>query len=111
MQARCSQIALRRRVGSGMMRGTAEVNGMGLLEGKRALVVGVGNQRSIAWGIATAFQREGAQLAFSYLGDRFKENVEKLVATLPGHEQMPLIDADISKPDQLAHLMDEVGKR
>ncbi len=84
---------------------------MGLLDGKRALIVGVGNQRSIAWGIATAFQREGARLAFTYLGERFKGNVERLVQTLPGHEEMPLIDADVSKPDQLASLMDEVGKR
>src|SRR5947209_3206332 len=84
---------------------------MGVLEGKRALIVGVGNQRSIAWGIATAFQREGARLAFTYLGDRFKENVEKLVGTLAGHEEMPLIDADVAKPDQLARLMDAVGKR
>jgi enoyl-[acyl-carrier protein] reductase I len=84
---------------------------MGLLEGKRALIVGVGNQRSIAWGIATAFQREGARLAFTYLGERFKGNVEKLVQTLPGHEDMPLVDADVSKPDQLARLVDEIGRR
>ena len=38
---------------------------MGLLDGKRALIVGVGNQRSIAWGIATSVQREGARLAFT----------------------------------------------
>lgn len=83
---------------------------MGLLEGKKALIVGVGNQRSLAWGIATAFQREGARLAFTYLGDRFKENVAKLVNTLPGHEQMPLIDADVSKPEQLTGLMGEIGR-
>ena len=84
---------------------------MGLLDGKRALVVGVGNQRSLAWGCATAFHREGAKLAFTYYGERFKGNVEKLVETLSGHEDMPLIDADVSKPEQLAALMDEVGKR
>lgn len=82
---------------------------MGLLEGKRALIVGVGNQRSLAWGVATAFQREGARLAFTYLGDRFKENVAKLAATLPGHEEMPLIDADVSKPEQLTGLMEAVS--
>lgn len=83
---------------------------MGLLEGKRALIVGVGNQRSLAWGVTTAFHREGARLAFTYLGDRFRENVEKLVHTLPGQEDMPLVDADVSKPEQLTRLMDEVGK-
>ena len=84
---------------------------MGLLDGKRALIVGVGNQRSIAWGIATSFQREGADLAFTYLGERFKDNVEKLVATLPGHERIPLVDADISKADQLARLAEQIGTR
>ena len=87
------------------------MSGPRLLEGKRALIVGVGNQRSLAWGIATAFHREGARLAFTYLGERFKENVAKLVATLPGNEDMPLIDADASKPDQLAGMMGEVGTR
>ena len=67
---------------------------MGLLEGKRALIVGVGNQRSIAWGIATCFQREGARLAFTYLNDRFKDNVTKLVDTLPDHENMPVLPCD-----------------
>lgn len=84
---------------------------MGILEGKRALIVGVGNQRSLAWGVATAFHREGARLAFTYLGERFRDNVAKLAATLSGHEEMPLIDADVSKPEQLTGLMDEVGKR
>jgi len=63
---------------------------MGLLDGKKALVMGVGNKRSIAWGIATAFQREGADLAFNWPNDRLKENVLELVATLPGHERMPV---------------------
>ena len=84
---------------------------MGLLDGKRALIVGVGNQRSIAWGIATAFEREGASLAFTYLGDRFKDNVAKLVATLPASDGMPLIDADVSKADQLARLAETLGSK
>ena len=71
---------------------------MGLLEGKRALIVGVGNQRSIAWGIATCFQREGARLAFTYLNDRFKDNVTKLVETLPDHDKMPVLLCDAAKP-------------
>src|SRR5205809_6746940 len=111
MQARCSQIAVRRRVGSGMMRGTAEVTGMGLLEGKRALIVGVGNQRSIAWGIATCFQREGARLAFTYLNDRFKDNVTKLVQTLPDHEDMPVLLCDAAKPDEIGALITEIVSR
>src|SRR5438128_2659910 len=74
---------------------------MGLLDGKKALVMGVGNKRSIAWGIATAFQREGADLAFNWPNDRLKENVLELVATLPGHEAMPVGPCDVSKQDEI----------
>ena len=84
---------------------------MGLLDGKRAIVMGVGNQRSIAWGIATAFQREGAQLAFNYAGERIRDNVEKLVATLPGHEDMPLLPCDVSKQDEIDSFFATIGER
>src|SRR5687767_5480951 len=84
---------------------------MGLLEGKKALIVGVGNQRSIAWGIATAFQREGAKLAFTYLNDRFKDNVTKLVETLPDHDQIPVLLCDAAKPEDVKSLFAEVEKR
>ena len=84
---------------------------MGLLEGKRALIVGVGNQRSIAWGIATCFQREGAKLAFTYLNERFKDNVTKLVDTLPDHASMPVLLCDAAKPEDVAGLIAEVDRR
>ena len=84
---------------------------MGLLDGKRAIVMGVGNQRSIAWGIATAFQREGAQLAFNYAGERIRDNVEKLVATLPGHEDMPLLPCDVSKQGEIDSFFATIGER
>ncbi len=84
---------------------------MGLLEGKRALIVGVGNQRSIAWGIATCFQREGARLAFTYLNDRFKDNVTKLVETLPDHDNMPVLLCDAAKSEDVASLVSEVDRR
>jgi enoyl-[acyl-carrier protein] reductase I len=84
---------------------------MGLLEGKKALIVGVGNQRSIAWGIATAFQREGSKLAFTYLNDRFKDNVSKLVETLPDHDQIPVLLCDAAKPEDVKSLIAEVDKR
>ena len=51
---------------------------MGFLAGKRALIVGVATDRSIAWGIAQAMHREGAELAFTYPNDRMKERVEPL---------------------------------
>jgi enoyl-[acyl-carrier protein] reductase I len=60
-----------------------------LLDGKIALIVGVANKRSIAWSIAEAFHREGARLAFNYQGERLKENVEGLAATLQGSKVFP----------------------
>jgi enoyl-[acyl-carrier protein] reductase I len=56
---------------------------MSLLAGKHGIVFGVANKRSIAWGIAQALSREGMRLAFTYQGDRLKENVEELASTLP----------------------------
>src|SRR5438552_18914359 len=73
--------------------------------------MGVGNQRSIAWGIATAFQREGAELAFSYATERLRENVEKLVITLPGHERMPILPCDVSKQDEIDAFFSAIADR
>jgi enoyl-[acyl-carrier protein] reductase I len=84
---------------------------MGLLDGKNALVMGVGNKRSIAWGIATAFQREGAKLAFNWPNDRLKENVLELVATLPGHESIPVGPCDVSKQDEIDAFFADIDKR
>ena len=53
-----------------------------LLEGKKGLILGVANKRSIAWAIAQSAAREGAELAFTYQGERLKDNVEELVKTL-----------------------------
>lgn len=51
---------------------------MGFLSGKRALIVGLASERSIAYGIAVAFKREGAELAFTYQGERLRERVEAM---------------------------------
>jgi len=70
---------------------------MGFMSGKRALIVGVATDRSIAWGIAQAFHREGATLALSYAGEKFKERVEPLAAEV-GAITMPLdvtVDAEV----------------
>jgi enoyl-[acyl-carrier protein] reductase I len=83
---------------------------VGLLDGKKAIVMGVGNQRSIAWGIATAFQREGADLAFNYATERLRENVEKLVATLPGHERMPIMPCDVTKQEEIDAFFAKIGQ-
>jgi enoyl-[acyl-carrier protein] reductase I len=55
---------------------------MGFLAGKRALIVGLLSDRSIAYGIAEAMRREGAELAFTYVGERFKDRVTELAAAV-----------------------------
>src|ERR1700691_2066232 len=63
---------------------------MGFLAGKRAFIVGVATDRLIAWGIAQAMHREGAELAFSYVTDKMKERVEPLARSLGSKLIMPL---------------------
>ncbi|MBI4593109.1 MAG: enoyl-ACP reductase [Candidatus Rokubacteria bacterium] len=71
---------------------------MRLLEGRKGVVFGVANKRSIAWAIAQALNAAGMRLAFTYQGERLKENVEELAATLPESLVYPCdvtSDADI----------------
>lgn len=62
---------------------------MKLLEGKTGLIVGVANKRSIAWAIAQALSGAGMRLAFTYQGERLRENVESLASTLPDSRCYP----------------------
>ena len=55
---------------------------MGFMAGKRALIIGLASDRSIAYGIAEAMRREGAELAFSYVGERFRERVTDMAKEL-----------------------------
>ncbi len=71
---------------------------MGILAGKRALIVGVATDRSIAWGIAQAMHAQGAELAFSYANDKFKERVEPLAASIGSKLIMPI---DVQLDDQI----------
>ena len=76
-----------------------------LLEGKRGLVLGIANKRSIAWGIAQAAHREGARLAVTYQGERLLENVQELSQQL----RDPLIlPCDVSKDEDLKALAESV---
>ena len=59
--------------------------GQGLMAGKRGLILGVANNRSIAWGIAKACADQGAELSLTYQGDAFKKRVEPLAAELGAH--------------------------
>jgi enoyl-[acyl-carrier protein] reductase I len=72
---------------------------MGFLAGKRALIVGVATERSIAWGIAQAMHREGAQLAFTYAGDKLRERVEPLAQSLGSKHVLPLDVTDDAQID------------
>jgi enoyl-[acyl-carrier protein] reductase I len=65
----------------------------GLMQGKRGLVMGVANERSIAWGIAKAMHAAGAELAFTYQGENFGKRVKPLAASL-GVDL--LVDADVT---------------
>ena len=79
---------------------------MGLLDGTHGLVFGVANKRSIAWGIAQALAGAGMRLAFTYQGDRLKENVEELTASLSGSVLFP---CDVASDADIAAVMDGVS--
>src|SRR5947207_2598973 len=70
----------------------------GLMAGKRGFIMGVANERSIAWGIAQALHEQGAELAFTYLGDTFKKRVVPLVEPL---KPAALIDCDVTQQGSL----------
>jgi enoyl-[acyl-carrier protein] reductase I len=72
-----------------------------LLEGKRGLVLGIANKRSIAWGIAQAAHREGARLAVTYQGERLEENVRELARGLRDPLVLP---CDVAKDEDLKTL-------
>jgi enoyl-[acyl-carrier protein] reductase I len=77
---------------------------MGLLSGKTALIFGVANDHSIAWGISQAFAREGAQLGFSYQG----EILEKRVRPLAESVGSKFVEAcDVTKDEDIAAIMDK----
>jgi enoyl-[acyl-carrier protein] reductase I len=78
-----------------------------LLEGKRGLVLGIANKRSIAWGIAQAVHREGARLAVTYQGERLEENVRALAAGLRDPLVLP---CDVTKDEDLAALAAACGE-
>lgn len=71
---------------------------MGFLQGKRILITGLISNRSIAYGIAQACHREGAELAFTYSGDRFKERVEEFASEFGSNIVLP---CDVSEDAQI----------
>ncbi len=81
---------------------------MGFLAGKRALIVGIASQRSIATGIAEAMHREGAELAFTYQTDKLKSRVEEVATDCKSDIVLPL---DVSDDAQIDAVFAELGKR
>lgn len=80
---------------------------MGFLHGKRALIVGIASNRSIAWGIANAMHREGAQLAFTYQNDRLKSRVEEAAQSFGSNIVLPL---DVADDTQIASAFTQLGE-
>src|SRR5689334_21635862 len=79
------------------------------LTGKLGIVFGVANKRSIAWAIAQAWSKAGARLAFTYQGERLKENVEELAGTF-GPDTL-ILPCDVSSDDQIADVFKTVSDK
>ena len=78
---------------------------MGFMSGKRALIFGVASNRSIAWGIAKAMHREGADLAFTYMGERLRERVEKLAGECDSDIVLP---CDVENDEQIEAVFEQL---
>ena len=81
---------------------------MGFLAGKRVLITGLLSNRSIAYGLATAMQREGATLAFTYQGEGVKDRVLKLAAQFGSDIVLP---CDVASDEEIAKLFADLGAR
>jgi len=78
------------------------------LAGRYGIVFGVANKRSIAWAIAQAWHDAGAKLAFTYQGERLKENVEELVSGFG--QDTPMYPCDVTRDEDIARVFEQVGK-
>ena len=79
---------------------------MGFLTGKRILIVGLASNRSIAWGIAQAMHREGAELAFTYQNEKLRSRVEKMAEQCDSTIALP---CDVASDEQIAAVFAELG--
>jgi len=80
---------------------------MGFLAGKRALIVGVASNKSIAWGIARAMRREGADLALTYQNERLRERVEGLARELDSDRTVP---CEVGSDEAIAAVFDALDR-
>ena len=79
----------------------------GLMQGKRGLIMGVANDRSIAWGIAQALHEAGAELAFTYQGEAFRKRVVPLVEHM---KPAAVMDCDVTNKASLDAVFETLGK-
>ncbi len=82
---------------------------MSLLAGKTGVVFGVANKRSIAWAIAQAWRNAGATLAFTYQGERLKENVEELAASF-GTDTL-ILPCDVTRDEDIANVFKVIREK
>jgi len=82
---------------------------MGFLAGKKALIIGLASDKSIAWGIAKAMKREGAELAFTYQNEKFKERVKKMAAALGCDEQL-IFPCEVTSDQAITDVFQELSK-
>jgi enoyl-[acyl-carrier protein] reductase I len=80
-----------------------------MLTDKLGIVFGVANKRSIAWAIAQAWQRAGARLAFTYQGERVKENVEELASAF-GPDTL-ILPCDVTKDEEIARVFQTLSEK
>jgi len=80
---------------------------MGFLNGKRALIAGLASNRSIAWGIAQAMRREGAELAFTYQGDKLEARVREMAGELGSNICLP---CDVAEDAQIERAFEQLGQ-
>jgi enoyl-[acyl-carrier protein] reductase I len=90
------------------MRSEENMDASGLMRGKRGLVMGVANNRSIAWGIAKSCRAQGAELAFTYQGDSLKKRVEPLAGEVGG---LVVGHCDVTDPATIDAVFGEVATR
>ena len=81
---------------------------MGLLEGKKAVITGIANERSIAYGIAKSFRREGAEMIFTYPNEKLKKRVEEIAGELGADAT---VQCDVSSDDDIRSLAKFVRDR
>ncbi len=79
-----------------------------LLKGKKGLIMGVANDRSIAWGISKKLAEHGAELAFTYVGDALKKRVVPLAESLGSKFTL---DCNVENKDQIVNTFQEIKKK